>query len=170
MKIVFETERLRLREYTLEDFDFIIKLLNSAGWLKYIGDRNIKTREQAIQYLENVPLKSYQDFGYGLSMVELRESGIPIGMCGILNRSNLEDPDIGFALLPEYNGKGYAFEIANATIKHAREVLNLKVLSAITDPDNIASIKLLEKLGFKFVKKFIYTGSNEELTLYKIEL
>src|SRR5688572_21540231 len=118
MNYFLETQRLGLREFTRDDAVFIVELLNTPGWLQFIGDRNVKTKEQAIIYLENGPLKSYKENGFGSWMVELKEDKTPIGMCGILRRESLENPDIGFAFLPEYTGKGYAFEIASATLSY----------------------------------------------------
>jgi RimJ/RimL family protein N-acetyltransferase len=166
MHSILETERLTLREFTINDTAFIIELLNSPGWLAFIGDRNVKTREQAITYLENGPIKSYQENGYGLSLVEIKDDKTPIGMCGIINRKNLENPDIGFALLPQYGGKGFAFEIAQATMIYAKDILKLPTVCAITLANNKSSIKLLEKLGMKFVKLFYFPDNNEELMLY----
>src|SRR5688572_4300133 len=111
MAYVLETARLRLREFTLEDTPFIIALLNSPGWLQFIGDRNVRTPEQARGYLEHGPFKSYRENGYGLCLVEQKESGNPVGMCGVLKRDTLDSPDIGFAFLPGFQGQGYALEI-----------------------------------------------------------
>jgi RimJ/RimL family protein N-acetyltransferase len=165
LKSILETERLRLREFTLDDTKFIIDLLNSPGWLEYIGDRNVKTKEQAENYLKNGPLKSYQQNGFGLSMVETKD-GLPIGMCGIIRRANLEHPDIGFALLEEFGGNGYAYEIASATLTYAINDLKVPKLSAITLPNNTRSIKLLERIGMKFIKSFL-SEKNEELLLFE---
>lgn len=166
MAIVLETERLILREFTLADTDFIIELVNTPGWIKYIGDRNIKTEEQAQQYLQNGPMKSYALNGFGLSMVALKKEGTPIGMCGIIRRDNLLNPDIGFAFLPAYYGQGYGFEIAGAVLKYAKEILQLPVICAITVPHNSNSIKLLEKIGLHFAESFHFPGDKEELLLY----
>lgn len=166
MKRILETERLLLREFTLDDTSFIIELLNSPGWIKYIGDRNIKTKENALAYLQNGPLKSYQDNGFGLSMVEIKDDGTAIGMCGIIKRDTLNNPDIGFAFLPAYNGKGYALEMASATLSFAKKTLGMPVISAITLPGNANSIRLLEKLGFRYSQQVIFPGSDEPLLLY----
>ena len=166
MNTILETERLRLREFTLNDTHFIIELLNSPGWIQYIGERNVKTEEQAIAYLQNGPLKSYAENGYGLSMVEIKEDATPVGMCGILNRDTLETPDIGFAFLPAYNGKGYGFEIASATLAHAQTAWGIPKISAITLPANRRSIQLLEKIGLQLVRRFSFPDKEEELLLY----
>jgi len=163
-QVILQTNRCNLRHFTLNDTAFIVRLLNSPGWLKFIGDRNVRTEEDATYYLLNGPLKSYRENGFGLYMVELKNYQTPIGMCGLLKREYLEHPDIGFAFLPEYTGAGYAFEAAQGILKHATENLDLQHLMAITLPHNHASIRLLEKLGMKFLRN-ITAPSNEELML-----
>lgn len=160
---VIETVRLKLRELTFGDADFIIQLVNSPGWLRFIGDRNIRTEEEAIAYLESGPLKSYRENGFGLWLVELK-SDAPIGMCGILKRETLDHPDIGFALLPEFYGQGYAYEAAAATLAYAKDELNLSKIAAITVPGNVRSIKLLEKIGMKCNRQIELNG--DVLLLY----
>lgn len=165
-KYILETERLQLRQFETDDAEFIVELVNTPGWLKFIGDRNIKITEDAIRYLQNGPMKSYRENGFGLSLVEIKESGKSIGMCGILKRDSLEHPDIGFAFLPEFTGKGYAFEMALATVNYAKYELGLKTLSAITIPSNEKSIQLLEKVGFTFTRMVSDPKNNAELRLY----
>lgn len=167
MTSILETERLSLREFNTTDATFIIQLLNSKGWLKFIGDRHIKTLEQAENYLTNGPMKSYSVNGFGLSMVELKNTHTPIGMCGLIKRDNLPDIDIGFAFLEEFMGNGYAFEIAQATINFAKESLKKETILAITIPTNVRSINLLKKIGMKFEKNFSFEGSTEELMLFR---
>lgn len=166
MNYIFETDRLRLRALTLEDVSFIIELLNTPGWLQYIGDRNVRTGEQAIAYLQNGPLKGYREHGFGLWRVETKADGTPIGMCGVMKREHLETPDIGFAFLPRYNGLGYAYEAAAASLSYAKETLGIGKVAAIVLPNNAPSIKLLEKLGLTFVRTFTFPDSQEELLLY----
>ncbi|WP_291403618.1 GNAT family N-acetyltransferase [Daejeonella sp.] len=166
MNYILETERLALRELNESDASFIIELLNSDGWLKYIGDRNVKTEDQARDYLNNGPIKSYQDNGYGLYLVELKNEKIPIGICGIIKRDTLEFPDIGYAFLPKYMGQGYAFEIAQQTLQYAKNQLNINKILAITNPENKASIKLLGKLGLTFQKMIDATNDSIELKLF----
>ena len=144
---------------------FIIHLLNTPGWLQYIGDRNVKTTEQATNYLINGPIKSYEKNGFGLYLVEEKTAKIPVGMCGLLKRDDLDNPDIGFAFLPEFWKKGYAIEVASALMRFAKEQLSLPHILAITITSNTSSIKLLEKIGLTFVKQYTSTG-NEELLLY----
>jgi RimJ/RimL family protein N-acetyltransferase len=166
MKLIIETERLVLRPFTRDDAKFIVALVNTHDWIKFIGDRNIKTEAEAITYLENGPFKSYKLHGFGLSMVELKDSGMPIGMCGLLKRETLDYPDIGFAFLPEYTGKGYALEIAKSTLTLATEQLNIHPILAIVMPTNTRSIQLLERVGMKFVKTLKSPENAEELMLF----
>ena len=165
MTHILDTERLRLRQFTLDDTAFIIELLNSPGWLEFIGDRHVRTPEQAEVYLTNGPMKSYRVHGYGLSMVE-KQDGTPVGMCGILNRDTLAWPDIGFAFLPAHQASGYAFEIAQAVMDHARHTLGLPKIAAVTIPGNARSIRLLEKLGLRYIEPHSFPGSQEVLSLY----
>lgn len=166
MKPIVETERLMLRKFTRDDAKFIVALVNTSGWLQFIGDRNIKTEAQAIAYLESGPLTSYALHGFGLSMVELKHDNIPIGMCGLLKREQLDHPDIGFAFLPEYTGKGYALEMVKATLAFATEQLTIHPVLAIVMPTNTKSTQLLEKVGMKFIKAFKSSQNAEELMLF----
>lgn len=163
-----ESERLFLRPLTLEDGEFILKLLNTEGFIKYIGDRNVRTIEQAKDYLLNGPLKSYETNGFGLNLVELKTDQTPVGMCGLLRRDYLDHPDIGFAFLPAFIGKGYAYEIVKEVIHHGLHVLRMEKILAIVLPENSSSVKLLERLGFNYEKNFISPDTNEELCLYFI--
>lgn len=163
--LILKTDRLTIRKLALHDASFILELVNSPGWLRYIGDRNVHSIEDAKNYLMNGPLKSYQDNGFGLWKVELRDK--PIGMCGILKRPDLELPDLGFALLPAYHGMGYANEATAATLSYARDELQLTQVSAIVQPNNARSIALLKKNGFVRVGTFSFPGKEEVLELYK---
>jgi RimJ/RimL family protein N-acetyltransferase len=141
------TARLRLDPFTLDDAAFIVALLTDPDWLRYIGDRGVRTTDDARRYLETGPMASYAAHGFGLYRVALRDSGVPIGMCGLLRRATLPDVDIGFAFLPDYRAQGYAFEAASATLAYARDTLDLPRIVAIVSPENAASIRLLQKLG-----------------------
>src|SRR5215203_4107324 len=145
-----ETQRLFLRPVTVDDAQFILTLLNEPSFLRYIGDKQVRNLDDARQYILNGPVASYERHGFGLSLVELRESHAPIGMCGLLKREELPDPDIGFALLPDFWSKGFAGEAAAAVLQDARERPRLERVLAITSLDNEASIKLLQRLGFRF--------------------
>ncbi len=149
--LVLETERLLLRPFTTDDdASFILTLLNEPSFLQYIGDKKVRNLEDARQYLLNGPIASYKRNSFGLLCVELKDSQTSIGMCGLLKREELPEPDIGFAFLPDFWNKGYAFEAAAAVMKDARERLKLNRILAIVNPDNYASMKLLERLGLRF--------------------
>ncbi len=165
MNLILETDRLTIRQLTLADAPFIVELVNTPGWLRFIGDRNIKTNEQAETYLTNGPMASYAQNGFGLYGVELKSEKKLIGMCGLIKRETLPYPDIGFAFLPDCMGKGFAFEAANAVMSLAINVLQLPTVLAITLPDNQPSRNLLEKIGLKFVRIFS-SSEKEELMLY----
>lgn len=147
---VLETERLFLRPFAVDDAQFILTLLNEPSFLRYIGDRQVRSLEDARQYILNGPVASYERNGFGLYLVQLRDSHTPLGMCGLIKRDELPDPDIGFAFLPAFWNRGFAFEAATAVLSDARERLRLQRILAITSLDNDASIKLLERLGFRF--------------------
>lgn len=138
-----ETERLLIRKYTLKDAPFIYELMNSEGWLKYIGDRDIKNIEDAEAYLLKNYLSIYETQGFGPYLVSLKDE-TAIGSTGFYKRPNLDDPDIGFAFLPEFANKGYAFEAASAVMKFASEVLGIQKIVGFTLPNNEPSIKLLK--------------------------
>jgi len=167
---ILETERIRLREFDSTDGELIFRLLNSPGWLKYIGSRSITNIADAVNYIENKLQKSYRETGFGFYLVELKTSGEKAGMCGLVKREGLDDVDIGFALLPEFENKGYAYESSEAVVKFAKDVLKVHKLAAITLPNNLPSVKLLEKLGMKFEKRINIPGDPEELLLYTMEL
>lgn len=166
-KHILETDRLTLREIDENDTAFIIRLVNSPGWLQYIGDKQIHDTETALQYIRNGPQKSYVTNGFGLYLAETTSSHEPIGMCGIIKREGLENEDIGFALLPEYTGKGYALEMAKATLRFANIRLGIKKIAAITTQDNQKSISLLGKLGLHFVKTIRLRADEDLLLLFE---
>tara|TARA_R110002050_G_scaffold56512_3_gene127142 strand:- start:104037 stop:104540 length:504 start_codon:yes stop_codon:yes gene_type:complete len=146
MKIL-ATERLILEKVVLEDAVFFIKLLNSPNWIKFIGDRRIKTIKESIAYIENSLMSSYQQNGYGLYKMCLRDSREPIGICGFIKRDYLENADIGFAILPEFEGKGYTYEAASATLVYGKTELKLEKILALTTEENKKSRYLLSKIG-----------------------
>lgn len=165
MDYILETERLALRQFTNEDAGFIVELVNTPGWLKFIGDRHIHSDTDAINYLQNGPIKSYRENGFGLWMVEKKDK-TPIGMCGILKRESLENPDIGFSFLPDHMGNGYAFEVAHAVLDYATYQLKLKTIWAIVNPNNKRSIQLLEKIGLSHIKMVPSTTDGSDLMLF----
>lgn len=162
--------RLILRPLTAEDAEFILELVNDPSFIQNIGDRNVRTLDDAKRYITNGPLASYAKNGFGLYLVELKETGEPIGMCGLIRRSMLNDVDIGYAYLPRYWSKGYAIEAALAMKEYARDVIRLKGLVAVVDPQNTASIRLLEKLGMTFERMVKLSEDDIELKLFSIDL
>jgi RimJ/RimL family protein N-acetyltransferase len=150
---VLETDRLTLRRLTLNDAEFIFRLVNDPAWLRFIGDKNVHDLDGARRYLREGPLDMYERFGFGLYRVEERNTGVPVGMCGLIKRDTLPDADVGYAFLPEARGKGYAFEAASAVLDHGRRVFGLKRILAIVSPDNAGSIRVLEKAGMKYERE-----------------
>jgi RimJ/RimL family protein N-acetyltransferase len=147
------------------DAEFVLELLNSPGFLKYIGDRGVRDLPAAREFIENRYRQSYRDHGFGLYTVELKAGGIPVGMCGFVKREGLPNPDLGFAFLPRFEKNGYGFESAAAVMKYGREALKFDEIMAITTLDNDASGRLLAKVGFKFDKRF-EMPDGEVLNLY----
>jgi len=168
--IVARTPRLKLRWLDAGDAEFILRLVNDPDWLRYIGDRGVRTRDDALAYIESGPRAMYQRLGYGLYALELSRGGQLVGMCGLIRRDTLPDVDIGYALLPEHRGQGLALEAAQATLQLARERFGLRRLLAITTPDNEASGRLLEKLGMQHERDIELVPGGEPLRLYAIEL
>ncbi|HKX84839.1 MAG TPA: GNAT family N-acetyltransferase [Pyrinomonadaceae bacterium] len=169
MNKILETERLIIRELTVDDAEFVLDLLNQPSFLKYIGDRGVRDVEQSRAFIESRYRQSYRDNGYGLYAVELKGDGTPIGMCGFVRRDSLPGPDIGFAFLPQYEKKGYGFESADAVMEYGRKTLRFDRVLAITSQDNEASGRLLEKIGFHFDGPIQLTGDNEVLKLFVYE-
>jgi RimJ/RimL family protein N-acetyltransferase len=167
---VLETERLFLRAFTVHDSEFVLTLLNEPSFLRYIGDKKVRNLEDARQYILNGPVASYERNDFGLYVVELRESHTPIGMCGLIKREELPDPDIGFAFLPDFWKKGFAFEAAAAVLKDAGERLSLLRILAITSLDNEASIKLLQRLGLRFEALIKLSEDREQVKLFTLVL
>lgn len=162
-----ETTRLIISKIALKDAGFFLELVNTPNWLKYIGDRNLKTVKDARSYLKNGTLKSYTDFGFGFYKLQFKKgTNKTIGVCGLLKREQLEDVDLGFAMLPEYEGMGFGYEASVAVIKMAKETFNLKKIVAIAQPNNTNSIKLLEKLGFSYEKNVNPFEDGKELLLF----
>jgi RimJ/RimL family protein N-acetyltransferase len=164
---VFESARLKLRRLLDDDAAFILRLLNEPSWLQYIGDRGVRTLDQARDYIRNGPQQMYVTSGFGLFVVESRTAPVvPMGLCGLLRRSNLPDVDIGFALLPEFWGHGYAHEAAAATLRYGRDVHGLARIAAITLPTNASSRRLLGKLGMVCERTVRLAPDGEELLYY----
>jgi RimJ/RimL family protein N-acetyltransferase len=166
---VIETERLILRRLHVGDAEFIFELVNDPDWLRYIGDKGVKTLDDACNYIRTGPMAMYERFGFGLLMVESKEDGTPIGICGLLKRDTLDDVDIGFAFLPAFRAQGYARESAAATLAYARNVQNIERVIAIASPDNHDSARLLEKIGLRFEKLLQLSDHGDEVKLFVID-
>ncbi len=167
---VVETPRLTLRRFTLDDAEFIFGLLNQPSFLEFIGDKGVRTLDDARDYLLKGPIASYETFGFGLYLVNRKQDGTPIGMCGLLKREALQDVDIGFAFLPEFWLKGYAVESASAVLEHGRHAFGLSRIVGVAKPENHASIRVLEKLGMSFEGRVRIMPEGPEDVLYGIEL
>lgn len=163
---VIETERLGLRRVTTEDAAFILQLLNDPAWLRFIGDRGVRTFEAAREYISNNLAPMYERQGFGLYLTELKSEGVPVGICGLIKRDSLEDVDIGFAFLPQFRGMGYGYESAAAVLEYGRKAFGLRRIVAITSPDNHGSARLLEKLGFTFERMVRLSDDAAEVCLF----
>ena len=150
MGTIVETRRLTIRALTLDDAGFIWELLNDDDFMKFIGDRGVRTVDDAVEYLKQGPLEMYDRLGFGLWCVELKATQTTIGICGILKREWLDDVDLGFAFLPDFRAKGYAFEASRAVIAHAIDTLGIQRLAAIVAPGNAKSESLLGRLGMRY--------------------
>jgi len=149
---LLQTERLRLREMNAADAPYVLEQLNEPSFIRNIGDRQVRTLEDAERYLDNRVIASYRRHGFGMYVMELKSTGEPVGMAGLVKRDSLEDVDIGYALLERHWGQGYALEAAAAVLAHALKVLELPRVVAITEPANEASQALLRKLGLRYVR------------------
>jgi len=163
---VLETTRLVLRWMTTDDAPFILELVNEPSWLHFIGDRGVRTMEDARNYIRNGPIEMYTRLGFGLYLAERKEDGAPIGICGLLKRDSLEDADIGFALLPRFWGEGYAYESTSAVMAYGKQVLGLKRIVAVTSTGNERTVRLLEKLGLCFERMIRLSGDADEVQLF----
>ena len=164
--IVARTERLILRQLCTDDAGFVLELVNDPDWLRYIGDKNVHSLDDARAYIEKGPMDMYRRVGFGLFRVELKANATPIGMCGLIKRDTLEDVDIGFAFLPAFRAQGYAREAARATLDYGRGVIGLRRIVAITSPDNAASGRLLEAVGLRFERMFPIAGEERQVRFY----
>jgi RimJ/RimL family protein N-acetyltransferase len=162
---VIRTARLVLRQLEPRDSRFILELLNEAGFLRFIGDKGVRTLADARDYILKGPIDSYMRHGFGLYAACLRE-GAPIGICGLVKRDGLADVDVGFAFLSRYTGKGYAVEAAGAVLAHAHRQLQIPRIVAITAPDNLGSIAVLEKIGLTYERRVRLADHGPELNLY----
>lgn len=163
---VLETERLALRRFTLDDAAFAYALVNDPAWIEHIGDRNVKSLEDARGYLAKGAIAMYEKTGFGMWVVTLKGTGEAIGTCGLIKRDSLEDVDIGFAFLPQFRGQGYALESAKAVLEYGHATVGLKRMVAIVSPANKPSIRILERLGLRFERMITMPGETEEILFY----
>jgi RimJ/RimL family protein N-acetyltransferase len=166
VKTILKTERLHIAKADRDDADFIFQLLNSATWLKFIGDKGVKTKKQALTYIDDSLIGSYEKNGFGLYKICLKPTLSPIGLCGFLQRDYLDHPDIGFALLQEFEGQGLMLEACNALMNHAESALKLECVFAIVLPTNGKSCRLLEKIGLQNVGTITPKTGSQEMLLF----
>ncbi|BBM81997.1 GNAT family N-acetyltransferase [Candidatus Uabimicrobium amorphum] len=163
---VVKTTRLNIRKLCMDDAAFMCALLNDSEWRRFIRDQGKRTIEDAANYIKNSAMQSYQDLGFGLFLVELK-TAVPVGICGFVKRDYLPDVDIGFAFLPQFRKKGYAVEAASVLLSYAQQHLGMSRVAAITQKENLASIKVLEKIGLTFEKQIV-CDAGQQLQLYSI--
>jgi RimJ/RimL family protein N-acetyltransferase len=157
---IIETARLQLRELKTGDASFILQLLNEDGFVRFIGDKGVRSLSDARDYILQGPAASYAQHGFGLYLTSLRD-GTPIGMCGLVKRDTLPDPDVGFAFLERYWSKGYGAESAAAVLEYGHRCLGLERIVAITAPDNHGSMALLNKIGLRFERRLALPDGRE---------
>jgi [ribosomal protein S5]-alanine N-acetyltransferase len=157
----FDTTRLRIDYFTLDDANFALELLNEPDFIKNIADKGVRDLAGAEAYLRDGPIAMYAEHGYGLYKVSLKQSGEAIGMCGLVRRDGLDYPDLGYAFLKRHHGRGYAVESAAAVLERARQQLNIGRIVAVTELENATSIRVLEKLGFRFDAKITMPGHDQ---------
>ncbi len=162
---ILATPRLALRRLVLDDAPFILELVNDAAWLQFIGDKQVHSLEDARNYLRSGPIDMYTRLGFGLYLVTLT-IGTPIGICGLIKREGLDDVDLGFALVERYRGRGFAREIAAAVLRHAYDAFGLTRVVAITAPDNVRSIRVLEQTGFSYERTLTLPGQSRPSRLF----
>jgi [ribosomal protein S5]-alanine N-acetyltransferase len=165
-----ETSRLILRRIEFDDAPFLVALLNQPSFLANIGDRGVRSHEDAHRYLREGPMAMYERHGFGLWHTARKSDGAGIGLCGLLKRDILPDPDIGYAFLPEYWGQGYAFEAADAVVRHGARKFGLERLVAVVSPGNTGSIRVLEKIGMTFERMFPMHANEPPVRLYSLTL
>ena len=164
--IILETERLVLREVTVQDAAFVLDLLNSPGFLDNIGDRGVRTLDEARAYIEERVLGSYRDHGFGMWLTAQKSDGAAVGLAGLVRRDGLEFADLGYAFIQRAWGRGYAQEAAAAILAHTRGPMGIPKLAAITTPENFASMAVLRKVGFTFHGMVTLPGAERESTYF----
>lgn len=154
--LVLETERLSLRHFEKGDAAFLLEIMNHPDYHAYIGDRQLRCVRDAEVYIEDKMIPPYRELGFGFWMMRLGETGEPVGFAGVIKRDALDDADVGYAVHEKFYGKGLAQEATRGVLNYAKETLGFSRVSAITNPDNTASINVLMKCGFGFQKKTMF--------------
>ena len=165
-EVIAETARTRIRKLTPHDAPFVLAILNDPAFVEYVGDKNVRSLDDARHYIVTVPMASYERYGFGHYLVELRTTHVPIGLCSLVRRDWLDDVDIGFAFLAAYRRRGYAYEASIAVLDCARHTFGLARIVAIVHPTNAASIALLEKLGFAHSRMTSAPGDSKQLAVF----
>ena len=166
---ILNTERLEMCWLTPDDAPMMLAVWNDPAFIRYVGDRSIRTLDEARAAIETGPLRLYTDFGYGPFRITRRVDGVNFGICGLFRREGLDEPDIGFAVLPDFCGQGFGFEASVAVLDHARDALKLSCVTAIVSPENKPSVGLLEKLGLHYERAIRMPGEDHEVSLYRID-
>ena len=167
---LIDTERLRLHPVTVDDAELMLSVWNDPAFIRNVVDRGIRTTDEARVAIADGAERLFKRYGYGPCCMSLKSNGVQIGICGLFKRDNLEHPDIGFAVLPDYCGQGYAGEAAAAIVDYARSEIHLETLTAIVSPENRPSIGLIEKLGMTFERMVLMPGDESEIRLYSMSL
>ena len=163
------TDRLNLKLASMEDAPFFLELYNTPTFIQFIGDKNLRSLEDARSYVQNRFLPQIERLGYGNYLIIRKEDGAKIGSVGIFEREGLDVQDIGFSFLEEFQGKGYGYEAASKLLETACTDCGCSKISAITSKENIASQSLIQKLGLKYLKTVQLPDDPEELLYYEIE-
>lgn len=167
---ILDTERLELCWLMPDDAPMMLAIWNDPAFVRHVGDRGVRTVAQARAAIEAGPMQLYAGHGYGPFRIRRREDGVDLGICGLFRRDGLDEPDIGFALLPDFCGQGFGFEASVAVLDHARDALKLPAVIAIVSPRNKTSIALLEKLGMQYVRRTRLPGNDHDVSLYRLDL
>jgi RimJ/RimL family protein N-acetyltransferase len=167
---LLETERLSLRWLTLDDADLMLAVWNDPAFVRHVGDRGIRTIEEAHTAMQRGAFHLYETYGYGPYRVALKDTDVAVGLCGLFRRANLDVADIGYAVLPAHCGEGYAYEASMATIGYARDKLGLQRLYGIVSPSNVVSAHLVGKLGLRFERMHRMPDEEGEVCLYSMRL
>jgi len=169
-EFALQTERLQMRWVTPADAELMLRVWNDPAFIRHVGDRGVRTVDEALEAMETGAFRMYKDYGHGPYRVAIRNGDTAIGICGIFRREFLDDPDLGYSVLPEFCGQGYAFEASTAILEYARDVLSLRRVTAVISPHNEPSIRLIRKLHFEFERMQQWPDEVKEVCLYSLQL